>query len=95
MADSSSEQATETATISFTTDVELKSAATVEDSGPVPKTELSGVFAPKRERWSRVKSCLFKKSCAVYTLIIAFIWLLHTIPIIVYFSANSKVSRFS
>ena len=75
MAASSSEQATERAAISFTTDVELKSVATVQDSGPVPKTELSGVFAPKRERWSQVKSCLFRKSCAVYTLIIAFTWL--------------------
>ena len=92
MAASSSEQATETAAISFTTDVELKSVATVQDSGPVPKTEMSGVFAPKRERWSRVRSCLFRKSCAVYTLIIAFIWLLNTTPIIVFFSVNSMVS---
>ena len=91
MAASSSVLDTETSAVSFTTDVELKAATAVQNGAAMRKS--SAVYLVEREgRWSRMRnSCLFKRSCAAYSLILALIWLLNTIPIIVYLSVNPTV----
>ena len=89
---SSSAQHTETSAVSFSSELELR-AAVKEESNAVSKA--SGVHVVKRrERLDRLKNCLFSKSCAVYTLIIAFVWVLHFIPILVYIASSSTVSLF-
>ena len=89
---SSSAQHTETSAVSFSSELELR-AAVKEESNAVSKA--SGVHVVKRrERLDRLKNCLFSKSCAVYTLIIAFVWVLHFIPILVFIASSSTVSLF-
>ena len=48
--------------------------------------------AGRKRKWIDFYDRFLQKSCAVYMLIIAFIWLLHTIPIIVFFSIRVSVS---
>ena len=89
---SSSAQHTETSAVSFSSELELR-AAVKEESNAVSKA--SGVHVVKRrERLDHLKNCLLSKSCAVYTLIIAFVWVLHFIPILVFIASSSTVSLF-
>ena len=82
---------TETSAVSLNTELELDSTAAVTKNGAT-KGKPSGVYLAEREgKWESVRNFLFQRSCAVYSLIIALIWLFNTIPIIVYLSVNSTV----
>ena len=76
-----------TTEISTVSEVELEATAAVKDGSK------SAYIAQRRgKKYGRVKSCLLKRSCFVYTLIIAFVWVVHATPIIIFLSINSKVS---
>ena len=81
-------QDTDTSTASANTELELKPAVEAEDGA----TSKKFYVARRKRKWDRFHRFECKKSCAVYLLIIALIWLLHTIPIIVFFSVNAMVS---
>ena len=79
-----------TTEISTVSEVELEATAAVKDGS---KSSSGAYIAQKRgKKYGRVKSCLLKRSCFVYTLIIAFVWVVHATPIIIFLSINSKVS---
>ena len=73
--------------VSGSTDIEL--GTTARD---VTLTSSSGVYvARKRNRWNIPQKCdcLFRKTCIIYTMILATIWILFTIPIIAFYATVS------
>ena len=73
--------------VSGSTDIEL--GTTARD---VTLTSSSGVYvARKRIRWNIPQKCdcLFRKTCIMYTMILATIWILFTIPIIAFYATVS------
>ena len=91
MKDTSSCQDTEMSAISASTELKLSNEADVE-SGPASDKHRGVYVAGGNKKWRNLRKCLLRKSCAVYTLIIAFIWLLYTLPIILFSSVNATVS---
>ena len=82
---------TEISVVSTNIELELKTNSTEVGSTPVG-TKANGMFAAgKRVKWNRFSDCLLRKSTAVYAVVIAFIWLIHTVPIILFVSINAKV----
>ena len=71
------------------TDIELNTTAQVHS------TLTSGYVyvAGRKRKWTipHKCDCLFKKTCIVYTLILAAIWILNTIPIIVFYATSATV----
>jgi hypothetical protein len=49
-------------------------------------------YVMRRKRKRSSFNFVVSKSCTLYLLIIGFIWLLHTIPILVFFSIDAMVS---
>jgi hypothetical protein len=74
------------------TDLELNTTAV-----PVHTTLASAHVngAGWKRKWTipRKCDCLFKKTCIVYTLILAAIWILYTIPIIVFYATSATVTN--
>ena len=71
------------------TDIELKTAAQVHQA-----SASDHVYVVRQKRkWSGPHKCdcLFKKICIVHTLIVASIWILNTIPIIVFYATSASV----
>ena len=84
--------ATEMSVISANTELELKSVQSAVENGAVTNRR-TGVFKTGgNKKWRKLRTIILRKSCGVYTVIITFIWLLYTLPIIFYFSINAKVS---
>ena len=88
---SRSTQDTESSAVSASTEIELDTAAAVGDG--VTAKRSSGVYAMGRKvSWGSLRNFLLRKSCALYTLVVAIVWLLHAIPIIVFLSIDATVS---
>ena len=85
---SSTVQDTDVSATSTSTAVESKITAGVENSAGSKKSYVYG----GKQKWSDFHNRLFRRSLAVYVLVIAFVWLLYSIPIIAYFSTNKMVS---
>ena len=71
------------------TDIELNSKAHVH----AVLASAHGYVARWKRKWSvpHKCNCLYKKTCIIYTLIVAAIWILNTIPIIVFYALNATV----
>jgi hypothetical protein len=63
------------------------------ESGPASHKHTGVYVAGGNKKWRNLRKYLLRKSCAVYTLIIAFIWLLYTLPIIQSFSFLQLMQR--
>lgn len=77
-----------------TADIELNTVLDEDVVGSTKATRTSGVYVVQK----RGKTCLpqkfdflIKKTCLIYTLIIAGIWIMYTIPIIVFYASNITV----
>ena len=71
------------------TELEPSSAAKTNDGTATKKFY---VFRRTAGKQRILHNCRFKKSCMLYLVIIVFIWLLHTLPIVVFLSVNAMVS---
>ena len=85
---SSSGQDTEISVIS-----KLQSETTADIDVSTSQKSSGDFVTGRKKKWISFYYRLRQKICAVYMLIIAFIWLLHTIPIIIFFSINVSVSK--
>ena len=80
----SSAQRTESSAVNA---LELDTAAETEDG-----TTSKRFYVMRRKRKQSSFNFVVSKSCTLYLLIIGLIWLLHTIPILVFFSIDAMVS---
>jgi hypothetical protein len=81
--------ATEISVVSANSEQELKTAAEETPAGKAG----NGVYKTGRKvEINSYFSCVLRKSNAVYALVIAFIWLIHTVPVILFFSINATFS---
>ena len=80
----SSAQRTESSAVNA---LELDTAAETEDG-----TTSKRFYVMRRKRKRSSFNFVVSKSCTLYLFIIGFIWLLHTIPILVFFSIDAMVS---
>ena len=73
------------------TDIELNTVAQVHKHEALASDH---VYVVRRKRkWSAPQKCdcFFKKICIVHTLILASIWILYTIPIIIFYATSARV----
>lgn len=89
---SSSLQTTEISRVSGSIEFNLDTATEADNSRGDGGKKFCSVQRVRRIlTWSNIKRILLRKSCAVYSLIIGVVWLIHTIPIILFFATNAQV----
>lgn len=71
------------------TDIELNGKAHVHTA----LASAHAYVAQWKRKWRVPRKCdsLYKKTCIIYTLILAAVWLLNTIPIIVFYAISTTV----
>ena len=72
--------------VSGSTDIELGTPAR---DGTL--TSSSGVYVARKRNILQKCDCLFRKTCIMYTMILATIWILFTIPIIAFYTTVSSI----